>query len=278
MTDSNTPPGNSPGVAGDDGLPANALSWRLDRLVVAVGRLSSWLWIGVLVVVLINVFSRYALSQGSIALEELSWHLFGIATMLTLGYAVVRDDHVRVDVLKEKFSLRAQAVIELTGIVVLALPVIYLMIDALVPYAWKAWIYQERSQAPSGLPYRYIFKSTLPLGLALVMLALFSRATRCTTLLFGFPRAVMPPVLFKMGVEPVWFAIMFAICLQTSFLTPPVGFSLFYIKGVCPPGITTRHIYLGVLPFIALQLLALALVFWFEPLATWLPNEVYGGS
>src|SRR5690554_4791168 len=89
---------------------------------------------------------------------------------------------------------------------------------------------------------------------------------------------LVAPVLFKMGVEPVWFAIMFAMCLQTSFLTPPVGFSLFYIKGVCPPGITTRDIYLGVLPFIMLQLLALALVFWFQPLATWLPNEVYGGS
>ncbi|MFO7994450.1 MAG: TRAP transporter large permease subunit [Marinobacter sp.] len=88
---------------------------------------------------------------------------------------------------------------------------------------------------------------------------------------------LVAPVIFSMGVEPVWFAIMFAMCLQTSFLTPPVGFSLFYIKGVCPPGITTRHIYLGVLPFIALQLLGLALVFWFEPLATWLPNEVYGG-
>lgn len=88
---------------------------------------------------------------------------------------------------------------------------------------------------------------------------------------------LVAPVIFSMGVEPVWFAIMFAMCLQTSFLTPPVGFSLFYIKGVCPPGITTRHIYLGVLPFIALQVLGLALVFWFEPLATWLPNEVYGG-
>lgn len=85
------------------------------------------------------------------------------------------------------------------------------------------------------------------------------------------------PVLFKMGVEPVWFAIMFAMCLQTSFLTPPLGFPLFYIKGVCPPGITTRDIYLGVLPYIALQLLALALVFFFQPLAMWLPNEVYGG-
>ena len=88
---------------------------------------------------------------------------------------------------------------------------------------------------------------------------------------------LVAPVVFSLGVEPVWFAVMFAICLQTSFLTPPFGFSLFYIKGVCPPGITTRHIYLGVLPFIALQVLGLALVFWFEPLATWLPNEVYGG-
>ena len=174
-------------------LPANALSWRLDRLVVAVGRLSSWLWIGVLVVVLINVFSRYVLSQGSIALEELSWHLFGTATMLTLGYAVVRDDHVRVDVLKEKFPPRVQAFIELLGIALLALPVIYLMVEVLVPYAWKAWIYEERSQAPSGLPYRFIFKSMLPLGLIFVMIALFSRFLRCATFLFGFPRAVIPP-------------------------------------------------------------------------------------
>ena len=193
MTDTNASRDAQSPTPDDDFLPANALSWRLDRLVVAVGRLSSWLWIGVLVVVLINVFSRYVLSQGSIALEELSWHLFGTATMLTLGYAVVRDDHVRVDVLKEKFSPRAQAVIELLGILLLALPVIYLMIDALVPYAWKAWIYDERSQAPSGLPYRFIFKSMLPLGLAFVMIALFSRALRCATYLFGFPRAVTPP-------------------------------------------------------------------------------------
>ena len=88
---------------------------------------------------------------------------------------------------------------------------------------------------------------------------------------------LVAPVLFSMGVDPLWFAILFAMCLQTSFLTPPVGFALFYIKGVCPPSITTRDIYLGVAPFIALQLLGLALVFWFQPLATWLPNEVYGG-
>ena len=86
---------------------------------------------------------------------------------------------------------------------------------------------------------------------------------------------LVAPVLFSMGVDPLWFAILFALCLQTSFLTPPVGFALFYIKGVRPPGITTRDVYLGVLPYILIQLLGLALVFYFAPLATWLPNEVY---
>ncbi len=183
-------------------LPTNCISRRLDSVVVAVGRLSSWLWLAVLVVVLTNVFSRFVLAAGSIALEELSWHLFGIAMMLTLGYAVVRDDHVRVDVLREKFSLHTQAVIELTCILLLALPIIYLMIDALIPYAYKAYIYDERSQAPSGLPYRFIFKSALPLGLILVAIALFSRALRCMTLLFGFPRATEMPEQNGNGDHP----------------------------------------------------------------------------
>jgi len=87
---------------------------------------------------------------------------------------------------------------------------------------------------------------------------------------------LVAPVLFSMGVDPLWFAILFALCLQTSFLTPPVGFALFYIKSVCPPDVTTRDVYLGVLPYILIQLVGLALVFFYAPLATWLPNEVYG--
>lgn len=183
----------SPDAPAPDALPYNRISRPLDRLLVAIGEASAWLWLAVLLVVLANVFSRFALSRGSIALEELSWHLFGAALMLALAYAVVRDDHVRVDVLRERFSLRSQAWIELIAIALLALPVIALMIDALVPYAYKAYLYNERSQAPSGLPYRFIFKSVLPLGLLLVALALFSRALRCSTLLFNFPRALMVP-------------------------------------------------------------------------------------
>ena len=98
----------SPDAPAPDALPYNRISRPLDRLLVAIGQASAWLWLAVLLVVLANVFSRFALSRGSIALEELSWHLFGAALMLALAYAVVRDDHVRVDVLRERFNARLQ--------------------------------------------------------------------------------------------------------------------------------------------------------------------------
>jgi tripartite ATP-independent transporter DctM subunit len=72
-----------------------------------------------------------------------------------------------------------------------------------------------------------------------------------------------------------WFALLVAVTLQTSFLTPPVGFALFYLKGVCPPGVTLVDIYRGVIPFIILQLIALVLVFLFPELVTWLPSKVF---
>ncbi len=73
----------------------------------------------------------------------------------------------------------------------------------------------------------------------------------------------------------LWFVILVALALQTSFLTPPVGFALFYLKGVCPPEVTLRHIYAGVVPFIGLQLLALLVVIVFPELVTWLPSVAY---
>ncbi len=74
----------------------------------------------------------------------------------------------------------------------------------------------------------------------------------------------------------VWFAILVAVTLQTSFLTPPVGFALFYLKGVCPPGVTLLHIYKGVIPFVLLQILGLMIVFFFPEMTTWLPAIAYG--
>lgn len=86
---------------------------------------------------------------------------------------------------------------------------------------------------------------------------------------------IVAPVLFKMDVDPIWFAIMIGVNLQTSYLTPPFGFSLFFLKGVAPPSVTTGDIYRGIIPYVALQALCLGIV-WVEPaLATWLPKLIY---
>jgi tripartite ATP-independent transporter DctM subunit len=87
---------------------------------------------------------------------------------------------------------------------------------------------------------------------------------------------IVGPVLLGMGLDPVWLGIMIAINLQTSFLTPPFGFALFYLRGVAPQSITTGDIYLGVMPFIGIQLTMLGLLALWPALATWLPALVYG--
>jgi tripartite ATP-independent transporter DctM subunit len=87
---------------------------------------------------------------------------------------------------------------------------------------------------------------------------------------------IIAPVLLRMpGVDPVWLAIMMAMNLQTSYMHPPLGPTLFYLRGVAPPEMTTAHIYVGIIPFVVIQLLALVLL-WFVPgLATWLPHTLY---
>jgi len=86
---------------------------------------------------------------------------------------------------------------------------------------------------------------------------------------------IVGPVLMAMGVDPVWLGIMIAVNLQTSFLTPPFGFALFYLRGVAPKEVATRDIYKGVVPFIFIQLTMLALLAYFPQLATWLPEKLY---
>jgi tripartite ATP-independent transporter DctM subunit len=87
---------------------------------------------------------------------------------------------------------------------------------------------------------------------------------------------IVAPILLAMGIDPVWLGIMIAINLQTSFLTPPFGFALFYLRGVAPKELPTSAIYRGVAPFIAIQVGMLVLLSFIPELATWLPNEIYG--
>jgi TRAP-type mannitol/chloroaromatic compound transport system permease large subunit len=87
---------------------------------------------------------------------------------------------------------------------------------------------------------------------------------------------IVGPVLLAMGLDPVWLGVMIAINLQTSFLTPPFGFALFYLRGVAPATVETSAMYRGVIPFIVMQLILMLLLAIWPQLATWLPDLVYG--
>ena len=86
---------------------------------------------------------------------------------------------------------------------------------------------------------------------------------------------IVAPVLLAMGLDPVWLGVLIAVNLQTSFLTPPFGFALFYLRGVAPPAVATLDIYRGVLPFVLLQIAVIAVLMAVPGLATWLPSVVY---
>lgn len=86
---------------------------------------------------------------------------------------------------------------------------------------------------------------------------------------------IVGPLLLAMGLDPIWLGVMIALNLQTSFLTPPFGFALFYLRGVAPPTIRTGEIYRGVMPYIVIQVIALGLIALFPALVTWLPGQVF---
>jgi len=87
---------------------------------------------------------------------------------------------------------------------------------------------------------------------------------------------VVAPILLSMGIDPIWLGILIAINLQTSFLTPPFGFALFYLKSVIPKNIDTFDMYKGVLPFIVIQILTIILIIMIPEITTWLPNKIFG--
>jgi hypothetical protein len=86
---------------------------------------------------------------------------------------------------------------------------------------------------------------------------------------------ITAPVIIAMGIDPVWLGVMIGVNLQTAFLTPPVGFALFYMRAVAPESITTGQIYKGIIPFVTLQVAGIAILWAAPQLATWLPKQVF---
>ena len=122
------------------------------------------------------------------------------------------------------------------------------------------------SEMPGG-----VFTATLVVMLVIFLLGFILDFIEITFVVVP----IVGPVLLSMGLDPVWFGIMIALNLQTSFLTPPFGFSLFYLRGVAPESVATSDIYKGVIPFIVIQLIMLGMLAIWPELATWLPDKIY---
>ncbi len=125
-----------------------------------------------------NVALRYGFSNGQVWIEELQWHFYAIGVMMGLSYAQVNDSHIRVDILHARFSDRTKRIIEIIGIAILVLPFLWVVFYHSLDFVADAYRTSERSDAPLGLPYRWLIKSVIPLSFGLLGLAIFSRLYR----------------------------------------------------------------------------------------------------
>lgn len=165
-------------------LPQTALSRLIDPLLLRIGQATSWLWVALLVIIVMNVVLRYAFGEGRIEFEEIQWHLYSMGFLLGISYAFQADSHIRVDVLHERFEPRTKAWFELYGIVLLVLPFVLLILIYSIPFVQQSYELAEVSQAPGGLPYRWAIKALLPISFFLLLLAACSRLTQVWAFLF----------------------------------------------------------------------------------------------
>lgn len=166
-------------------LPKTRVSRFVDPIIARIGIAASWLWLLLLVVIIANVVLRYAFGEGRIEFEELQWHLYSVAFLFGLGYTLMRDSHIRVDVLYERMRPRTQAWIEFYGLLLCVLPFVVLVLVFSVRFVSVSYDISEVSQSPGGLPYRWLIKAMLPAGFVVLLFAALSRLTRVWVFLFG---------------------------------------------------------------------------------------------
>jgi TRAP-type mannitol/chloroaromatic compound transport system permease small subunit len=156
-----------------------------ERIIAQIGRAGSLFLPLLMITIIVNVFSRYALGIGSIELEELQWHLNAIAVMSCLAWAYQKDAHVRVDAFHTKMSPTARAIVEVLGVVFLLLPFLWFVTESAWTIFGYSWKLKEGSPMPSGLPARYIIKFVMAAGLSLLFIQAVAILLKSLVFLFG---------------------------------------------------------------------------------------------
>ena len=166
-----------------------SLCEKIEKVILAIADIAAWVFILMMVTIVFDVLSRKLGFQipsfGSTRLQELEWHFHIILFMLWLGANYVRNEHVRVDVAVHNVSTQKRVWIECIGLIFFALPFCSLSVYFSYDFALNSFAQKEVSSAATGLPLRWIIKSILTLGLALLWLAVLSKIIRCIVYLFG---------------------------------------------------------------------------------------------
>jgi TRAP-type mannitol/chloroaromatic compound transport system permease small subunit len=151
---------------------ARGASTRINWVTGLIGRLSAWLVVALVFLTLYDVMMRYLFQTGSVALQELEWHLFGLIILLGACFTLQEGNHVRVDLIysSARLSDQSRRLIDITGTLLFLLPFSALIIWTSIPFAHDAFIHHEMSPDPGGLGYRWILKAAIPLGFALLAL------------------------------------------------------------------------------------------------------------
>jgi TRAP-type mannitol/chloroaromatic compound transport system permease small subunit len=156
---------------------AEKLAGGIDAFTDLVGRATSWLALGIALVMGANVLMRYSFSIGFIWAQELEWHIFVPICLFGMSYALLHREHVRVDVLFQYFSDRNKRRVEiLSAIISMAFCAIVIRLS--IPYVYQSWSIGEGTANPGGIDYRYIIKSLIPIGFAIMFLQSFSEAIK----------------------------------------------------------------------------------------------------
>lgn len=167
----------------DDAAPNPLFSRILDGVVTFIAIFAHATWIVLIGIILANVVLRYVLGGSDVALEELQWHLYAFAFMVGLSYTLVHDQHVRVDVIAEKWNKRRRARIEIAAMLILVIPFAAIIFADSLSFIEFSMRLNEKSRSPGGLPSRWIIKSVIPLAMGLLILAALARTARMIALL-----------------------------------------------------------------------------------------------
>ena len=171
----------------DAGLSKTLLniSFKLEKLLVFVGKIGAWLSLPLIAIIIFDIISRRFFVLGSTKLQEMEWHLHAALFLLALGYAYVKNSHVRIEVIREGFSTKLKSILEVIGVLFFILPYTALIVYFGFDFVSRSFALNEVSSALTGLSHRWIIKAFVPMGMAFLWLAGISVLLRNLAYLIG---------------------------------------------------------------------------------------------